>query len=298
MTELSLIGELATTQTVRGTGSRAVLDTPLIIRDMPRPGRAAEGGLIYHALNRANARLAVFQTDEHYAAFQRALAEAVVRHHMRLLAYCLMSSHFHVLLWPREDGDSSRFMSWLTMTHTQRWHAHHRTAGTGHLDQGRFESFPRAIGRAFPHGVPLCRAERLAGQLGGACRGLAVGGLGVPRTKDDADRPALNRWPIDRPRDWTDRVNRSFGPKKRKKRCDEAFSGVNRPVRRPGRPRLRNDWGWSRCFAPEAVRERSLRTDPDPFYLISRLTLTGLDWRPLTLKPLKWEIHESSHFSA
>ena len=50
---------------------------------------------------------------------------------------------------------------------------------------------------------------------------------------------------------------------KRKKRCDEAFSGVNRPVRRPGRPRLRNDWGWSRCSAPEAVRERSLRTAPD-----------------------------------
>ena len=80
MTELSLIRELAATQTVRGTGSRAVLDTPLIIQDMPRPRRAAEGGLIYHALNRADARLAISQTDEDCAAFQHAaLAEAVVR---------------------------------------------------------------------------------------------------------------------------------------------------------------------------------------------------------------------------
>ena len=97
-------------------GPGAVLDTPLVIpysQDMPRPRRAAEGGLIYHALNRANARLAIFQTDEDYAAFQRVLAEEVVRHHMRLLAYCLMPNHFHVLLWPREDGDLSRFMSWL-----------------------------------------------------------------------------------------------------------------------------------------------------------------------------------------
>ena len=107
----------------RGKGSGAVLDTPLVIlysQDMPRPRRAAEGGLIYNGLNRANAWLAIFQTDEDYAAFQHVLAVAVVRHHMRLLAYCLMPNHFHVLLWPREDGDLSRFMSWLTMTHTQR----------------------------------------------------------------------------------------------------------------------------------------------------------------------------------
>ena len=124
----------------RGKGSGAVLGTPLVIlysQDMPRPRRAAEGGLIDHALNRANARLAIFQTDEDYAASQRVLAEAVVRHHMRLPAYCLMPNRFHVLLWPREDGDPSRFMSWLTMTHTQRWHAcappngRHRSSRSG-----------------------------------------------------------------------------------------------------------------------------------------------------------------------
>jgi putative transposase len=180
---------------------------------MPRPRRAAEGGLIYHALNRANARLAIFQTDEDYAAFQRVVAEAVVRHHMRLLAYCLMPNHFHVLLWPREDGDLSRFMSWLTMTHTQRWHAHHRTAGTGHLDQGRFKSFPV---QSDEHFLTVCRdVERnaLRANLVGRAEDWRWGSLGVPRTKDDADRPALTPWPIDRPRDWTDRVNRPFGPK-------------------------------------------------------------------------------------
>ena len=107
-------------------GSGAIFDTSLVIpysQDMPRPRRAGQGGLIYQALNRANARLAIFQTDEDYAAFQRVLAEAVVRHHMRLLAYCLLANRFHVLLWPREDGDLSRFMSWRTMTHTQRWYA-------------------------------------------------------------------------------------------------------------------------------------------------------------------------------
>src|SRR5689334_14021808 len=97
--------------------------SPHYPRVMPRPPRAAEGGLIYHALNRANARAALFETDEDYAAFERVLAQAVARHPMRLLAYCIMPNHFHLLLWPRADGDLSRFMRWLTLTHTQRWHA-------------------------------------------------------------------------------------------------------------------------------------------------------------------------------
>jgi REP element-mobilizing transposase RayT len=117
--------------------------TPFVILDsMGRPARAAQSGLVYHTLNRANARLAIFHDDGDFAAFERILAEAVTRFDMRLLAYCLMPNHFHVLLWPRGDGDLSQFMQWLSLTHTQRWHAHHHTAGSGHLYQVRFKSFP------------------------------------------------------------------------------------------------------------------------------------------------------------
>ena len=80
-----------------------------VMREMPRPRRAAEGGLIYHALNRANVRLAIFDSDDDYAAFERVLIQAITRFDMRLLAYCLMPNHFHLLLWPREDGDLSDF---------------------------------------------------------------------------------------------------------------------------------------------------------------------------------------------
>lgn len=40
------------------------------------------------------------------------------------------------------DGELSEVVRWLSVTHTQRWHAHHRTAGTGPVYQGRFKSFP------------------------------------------------------------------------------------------------------------------------------------------------------------
>jgi putative transposase len=61
---------------------------------------------------------------------------------MRLLSYCLMPNHWHLVLWPRADGELSEFMRLVTVTHTQRWHAHHQSAGTGPLYQGRFKSFP------------------------------------------------------------------------------------------------------------------------------------------------------------
>jgi putative transposase len=72
-------------------------------------------------LNRANARLTEFEDDGDFAAFERIVADAVTWYAMRLLAYCVIPNHFHLLLWPRGDGDISRFMQWLTLTHTQRW---------------------------------------------------------------------------------------------------------------------------------------------------------------------------------
>ena len=109
---------------------------------MGRPQRAAEGGYVYHVLNRANARMTIFAADADYEAFEQFSAEAAWLTETRLLAYCVMPNHWHLLVWPRTDGELSRFVGWLTLTHTQRWHAHRHSAGSGHVYQGRFKSFP------------------------------------------------------------------------------------------------------------------------------------------------------------
>src|SRR3954453_12042663 len=109
---------------------------------MGRAPRAAVGGLIYHVLNRANGRRQLFDKPADYAAFERVLAEAQAEHPVPLLAYCVMPNHWHLVLAPQRDGDLSRFVGWLPLTHTQRWHAHRHTTGTGHIYQGRFKSFP------------------------------------------------------------------------------------------------------------------------------------------------------------
>ena len=84
----------------------------------------------------------IFRDDADYEAFENVLLDAVERTNTRLLSYCLMPNHWHLLVWPERDGELSRFAGWLTLTHTQRWHAFHQSIGSGHLYQGRFKSFP------------------------------------------------------------------------------------------------------------------------------------------------------------
>jgi putative transposase len=126
---------------------------------------------------------------------------------MPILAYCVMPNHWHLVLRPKRDGDLSRFVGWLTLTHTQRWHAHHHDAGTGHLYQGRFKSFPV---EEDDHLLVLCRyVERNARRAGLVRRAeqWRWGSLWRRESGDEAARSLLSDWPVARPRNWLTWVN-------------------------------------------------------------------------------------------
>jgi putative transposase len=76
------------------------------------------------------------------AAFIRTLAETLERNPIRLCAFCVMSTHWHLVLWPEEDGELARFMQRLTVTHVRRWVEHRHRVGYGSVYQGRYKSFP------------------------------------------------------------------------------------------------------------------------------------------------------------
>jgi putative transposase len=109
---------------------------------MGSPKRAADGGLVYHVLNRCQRAMTIVEDDVDYAAFEQVLDAAVERTQMRLLAYCGLPNHWHLGTWPREDGSCPGLRLWPALTHTQRWPAHRRSMGSGHVYQGRFKSFP------------------------------------------------------------------------------------------------------------------------------------------------------------
>ena len=168
---------------------------------MGRPLRAAPGDTVYHVLNRANARMTLFEDDGDYLAFQRVLAEACDRVGMRLLAYCVMPNHWHLVVWPRGDGDLSRFMSWLTLTHTQRWHRHRNSVGNGHVYQGRFKSFPIETSEYL---LTVCRyVERNPVRAGLVTRAEHWQWSSAASSKG----ATLHQWPIPRPQAWAEWVN-------------------------------------------------------------------------------------------
>ena len=78
-------------------------------------------------LNRAVGRERLFRKEGDYAAFLRVMEEVHGRLPVRLACYCLMPNHWHMVLWPAADGELSEFLRLVTVTHTQRWHAHGST---------------------------------------------------------------------------------------------------------------------------------------------------------------------------
>ncbi len=108
---------------------------------MTRGPRIDIGDQVYHVINRANGRANLFYSDADYADFKYLLNEIRETYDMRILAYVLMPNHWHLLLFPRKDGDLQKAMHWLTTSHVRRHHARKGTVGHGHLYQGTYKSF-------------------------------------------------------------------------------------------------------------------------------------------------------------
>jgi putative transposase len=104
---------------------------------MPRRTRSVSSAadVIYHVMNRGNCRMDVVQKPGDFAAFVTILEEGRQRVRMRILAYCLMNNHWHIVLWPRKAGDLSKFVQWISSTHSRRWREHRANVGEGHLYQ-------------------------------------------------------------------------------------------------------------------------------------------------------------------
>ena len=172
---------------------------------MPRRSRNGSGGLVFHVMNRSARRLTLFDSPTDYRAFEQVLCEAAERVPMRLLCYAVMPNHWHLVLWPLEDHDLSRYMKWLTMTHAERWHLARGSVGTGAVYQGRFKAIPT---QRDPHFLAVCRyVERNPLRAGLVERAedwpwsSAWKGDGIVR------RPPLHSWPVARPEDWIDLLN-------------------------------------------------------------------------------------------
>ncbi len=172
---------------------------------MSRTARKAPGGLFYHVINRGVGRQTLFHKDEDYAAFERVMAEAWHHVPIRILSYCLMPNHWHFAVWPRTDDELTQFFRWMTHTHTQRWHAHYHTSGTGHLYQGRFKSFVVQDG---VHLLLVLRyIERNGLRANLVSRAEQWTWCSLWRRVHQRGLTILSDWPVQTPADWVEFVN-------------------------------------------------------------------------------------------
>lgn len=111
---------------------------------MSRSPRTDRPGQIHHVMNRGIARRVVFETRADVRAFLCLLAIAVRRGQIEVIAFCVMTTHFHLVLRSL-DGRISRTLRWVLNVYV-RWF-NRRRRRDGPLFRGRFRSVPVESGR-------------------------------------------------------------------------------------------------------------------------------------------------------
>ena len=104
---------------------------------MSRPLRIEYPDAWYHVMNRGRRAENIFLDKRDYEAFLELLIESSEIWNVRVSAYCLLPTHYHVLL-QTPDSNLSRFMWHLNGVYTQRFNRSHRC--DGQLVRGRYKS--------------------------------------------------------------------------------------------------------------------------------------------------------------
>ena len=176
---------------------------------MGRVSRVDAGEMVYHAWNRANFRSALFKTEKHYQDFLAIMEESLAVVPIRILAYCLMPNHWHLVLYPRAQGDLSKFMQRITLTHTQRYHARTRTVGYGHVYQGRYKSLPVEMGGHFMTLVRYVERNAKRAALVQKAEDWPWCSVHVRLYGTEEQKKLLSPWPLAEPKEYVQWLNQS-----------------------------------------------------------------------------------------
>ena len=168
--------------------------------------------MVFHVINRGVGKQQLFFNDEDYLAFERVIQETLEKRPMRILSYCLMPNHWHLALWPENDGDLGDFMQRLTVTHVTRWQKNYNMVGYGHLYQGRFKSFPVETDDYFYQVNRYVERNALRAKLVSKAENWQWGSLWIRQFGTAEHQALLANWPIPKPRKWLQYVERTrFG---------------------------------------------------------------------------------------
>lgn len=198
---------------------------------MARACRTATAYAVHHVYNRGNRKKPIFHKWGDYRAFYKLLQEASAKFGMRVLAFCIMKNHWHLVLWPADEESLSDFMHWLTSTHVRRYHAHYGLTGTGHLYQDRYKNRICKDERGVLAVMRYVEANALSAKYVKRAEDWEWSSLRV-RLRGDPGR-LLSEGPVPLPENWTAFVNETR-PEHREealRACEDTKEGERRRKR-------------------------------------------------------------------
>jgi putative transposase len=204
--------------------------------------------MIFHVLNRGVGRMRLFLKDADFEAFERTISQTLQTRPMRILAYCLMSNHWHMVLWPKHEGDLAAFMQKLTITHVRNWQENRRRVGYGHLYQGRYKSFPVEADDYFYQVTRYVERNALRANLVRRAQDWRWNSLWRRVHGAPEQQALLSPWPLPEPADWCRQVNEP--------QTDGELEAIRRSVVR-GQPY--GSMGWVQRTARRLGLESTLR---------------------------------------
>ncbi len=92
----------------------------------------------HHVTQRGNRRQQTFFTEEDYSSYIDQLARSCKRYHVKIIAYCLMPNHVHLIAIPETEKALSKAIGDTHKIYTEE--LNYRMKWKGHLWQGRYFS--------------------------------------------------------------------------------------------------------------------------------------------------------------
>ncbi len=105
---------------------------------MPRTARQLGNSGYYHIIARGIGKQILFEEDADYLFFLNTLQKYMKEEAFRVIAYCLMENHYHLIL--RIEGDIGQIMKKIATRYAFYYNAKYER--TGHLFQDRYKSIP------------------------------------------------------------------------------------------------------------------------------------------------------------
>ena len=144
------------------------------------------------------------------------MLEAQERRPTRILGWCLMKKQWHLVIWPKKDGELTEFVRWMTHTHAVRTHAAYDAAGDGQVYEGRYRSFPVERAAAWSLLRLVERSPVTAGVVKNA-QDWRWGSLWARRHADAQSRALLSDALGETPDGWVRKVNAQVDEKELEK---------------------------------------------------------------------------------